>query len=206
MKQLRQFEFGQGFSVTSAPASEPLTATVVKNWLKVDFTTDDTLITSLIQAAREVVEEYTGLKLFTQTVAEKWDEWPAGDDLYNRFSGLSLSCFPVQSITSITYVDGAGSSQTLSSTLYDTDLVSRPCRIAPDYDDTWPTTLLEMNAITVTYVAGYAATTDIPEAIKTAMLLMIAQWYDNRTDSVRKMPMASESLLRPYKLMVHVSA
>jgi len=48
--------------------SEPVTALEVKNYLKVDFTTDDTLIGQLITGAREAIEEFTGLSLVASTV------------------------------------------------------------------------------------------------------------------------------------------
>jgi len=204
IKPIRQFHFGESSAVTSGPASEPLTATEVKNWLKVTGTSEDDLISSLIAAARKQVEHYTNLKLFTQTIAEYWDEWPYSDELKNRFGGLSLSWGPVQSVSSVQYTDEDGDTQTFSSSNYTTDLTARPARIAPGFDDVWPTARLEPNSIRVMYVAGYSDTADIPDDIKTAMRLMITHWYDNRTDSVRQLPMASECLLRPYKLGVYV--
>lgn len=55
--------------------SEPITSTEAKNWLKVDFSTDDTLINMLITAVREAAERYTGLALIAKTV-EYFDEAP----------------------------------------------------------------------------------------------------------------------------------
>ena len=48
--------------------SEPLTASEVKSYLKVDFTTDDTLIGTLITGVREQIEEFTGLALVAKTI------------------------------------------------------------------------------------------------------------------------------------------
>ena len=53
--------------------TEPITATEAKNWLKVDFTTDDTLIGMLITGVREEAEKYTGLSLVAKTI-EYFDE------------------------------------------------------------------------------------------------------------------------------------
>lgn len=53
--------------------SEPITSTEVKNYLKVDFTTDDTLIGTLITGVRESIELFTGLSLVAKTI-EYFDE------------------------------------------------------------------------------------------------------------------------------------
>lgn len=53
--------------------SEPITATEVKNYLKIDFTTDDTLIGTLIKGVREQIEMFTGLSLVVKTI-EYFDE------------------------------------------------------------------------------------------------------------------------------------
>lgn len=48
--------------------TEPVTITEAKLWLKVDFTTDDALITELISHCRELIEQYTGRSLVASTV------------------------------------------------------------------------------------------------------------------------------------------
>lgn len=48
--------------------SEPLTASEVKSYLKIDFNNDDTLITSLITGVRENIELFTGLALVQKTI------------------------------------------------------------------------------------------------------------------------------------------
>lgn len=56
--------------------TEPVTATEVKNYLKVDFTTDDTLISDLITGIREQIELFTGLSLVVKTIEYFDDEIP----------------------------------------------------------------------------------------------------------------------------------
>lgn len=53
--------------------TEPLTAFEVKSYLKIDFTTDDTLIGTLITGVREQIEKFTGLALIAKTI-ELFDE------------------------------------------------------------------------------------------------------------------------------------
>lgn len=49
-------------------SSEPVTATEVKSYLKIDFTDDDTLIETIISGVREMAEELTGLSLIPSTI------------------------------------------------------------------------------------------------------------------------------------------
>ena len=85
------------YKVTIQPTEEPLTLTEAKAHLKVEVTADDTLITALIQAAREEAEQYLNLKLITQTVTEKLDCFPTYDD----DNIILLSAAPVVSVTSV---------------------------------------------------------------------------------------------------------
>lgn len=177
------------YIVTVAPASEPLTLTEVKTWLKVSGSDEDDLLDSLIAAARQSAEKYCGIGLGSQTVTEKF---PC---LNQR--GMALSVSPVIAVSSISYKDLAGDSQTLSTDYYGVDAQRRPGRIYPIPHQPFPLTYDTPDAVTVTYTAGY---TTIPDSVKTAMLLMIADWYDNRTDGVRTMPTASQILLNQYRV------
>lgn len=185
------------YTVTSGPSSEPLTTSEVKTWLRVTSSTDDTLIASLIKAARVYAENFTGRALFTQTIKEYFDGWPYG-------GCIELGFGPVQSITSVKYYDTDGTLQTVSSSNYITDLISMPGRIVNHPDYTWPALQTRTNPVEIIYVAGYTATASIPDGIKAAMYLLIGFWYENREDipvnkanpSVR----SADILLHQYKI------
>lgn len=53
--------------------TEPVTATDVKNYLKVDFSNDDNLISDLITGIREQIELFTGISLVKKSI-EYFDE------------------------------------------------------------------------------------------------------------------------------------
>ncbi len=115
---------------------------------------------------------------------------------------------PLSSVTSIGYVDSNGDSQTFSSDDYDVDTTSEPGRIALAYGEVWPTTRSDINAITLTYVAGYGATAaSVPEGIKTAIKQLVCHWYDHRETVTisnvvpREIPLAVNALLWPYKVL-----
>lgn len=75
-----------------------------------------------------------------------------------------------------------------------------------DLLEQWPQTYTREDAVRVTWAAGYGpAATDVPAAIRQAMLLMIGHWFENREASVvgvsvTDLPMAVNSLLAPYSL------
>lgn len=68
------------FVVTTPPAAEPITLAEARLQLKADdsVTTDDTLISALIQAAREHVEKVCERALMPQTWRVSFDTFPAG--------------------------------------------------------------------------------------------------------------------------------
>jgi uncharacterized phiE125 gp8 family phage protein len=124
-----------------------------------------------IIAARRYCEAHTKRQFINATWKLYLDRFP---------TQIELRVCPVSSITSIKYNDLNGTQQTLSSTLYRTDLVSEPARIVPAYNETWPSTRGQINDVIVEFVAGYGATpTSVPQNIKFAMLMLIANWFEH---------------------------
>ena len=160
--------------VITAPSAEPVTLTEAKAQCRVDITTDDTLITSYIAAARRLCERIDWRAYMTQTLEVWLDAWPATDI-------LKIPRPPLQSVTSITYYDQSNVAATLSSASYFVDTVSEPGRVVLNYGYTWPSTILrETNGIAVRFVAGYASAGNVPQTIKQAILLVVGHWYENR--------------------------
>ena len=183
------------WKVTTAPATEVWTLSEVKNYLKVDTSADDTLITTLMQSAREVAERYLNQALITQTITEKLDR------LYNPVIYLSVS--PVISVSSFQYADSQNTTQTFNSSNYIVDTFEKPARLSLAYGKTWPTLYGNINDVTIVYTAGYGATAaSLPMQIRQAILMMIADSYDNREDYVKKLPTASEYLLDQYRVQL----
>lgn len=183
------------WKVTTAPATEVWTLSEVKNYLKVDTSADDTLITTLLQSAREVAERYLNQALITQTITEKLDR------LNSPVIYLSVS--PVISVTSFQYADSQNTTQTFNSSNYIVDTFEKPARLSLAYGKTWPTLYGNINDVTITYTAGYGSTAaSVPMQIRQAILMMIADSYDNREDYVKKLPTASEYLLDQYRVQL----
>ena len=177
--------------VTVPPAVEPISVADAKNFLKVDFADDDSLISTLITAARERVESASYHRLITQTLQLTLDWFPWGNNswYFNGYGyGWGRDHWPVieleppaQSITSVTYLDPSGALQTLNSSVYRLDPNSRPSRLTPALNQIWPATAQEMAAVTVTYVCGFGSTSaSVPAKLLQGMRMLLGHYYDNR--------------------------
>ena len=183
-------------ALITAPTAEPVTLTEAKAHLRVTAADDDTLITSLIVAARHWAEGFTGRALITQTWDLYLDAFPEWE--------LTLPKPLLQSITSIAYTDTNGASQTLATDQYLVDSKSEPGRITPAYGLVWPSTRWQTNAVKVRLVAGYADAAAVPGPVKSACLLMLGELYARRESAIVGAPIASvpvsaEYLLWPYR-------
>lgn len=188
------------FALSTAPVVEPVTTTELKAHLRVDGTDEDTLIASLGVAARQHVEEETRRALVTQTWVLKLDEFPGSGD-----AEIRLPRPPLQSVTSVQYVDGNGDTQTWSSSLYVVDTADTPGNISLAYGESWPSTRAQKNAVTITYVAGYGAASTVPDALKAAIKLLVGHYYVNREEAVTGTVVARlgavDALLAPYRVL-----
>lgn len=170
------------FVVIVAPTEEPVTLEEAKVQCRIENTYEDDEIAAMIVAARNQAELKLNRYIITQTL----------DAYYDRFG----SCFelpPLQSVTSITYLDNNGDSQTLAASQYVVDDKSIPARITPAYGVTWPSTYDQTNAVSIKFVAGYGLAADVPECIKQWIKLQVSGYYDNRNPvvvgaSVTEMP------------------
>ena len=129
--------------------SEPISLAQAKRQLRVDGTDDDTFISSLISAARNYVENQCSVSLVAATFRQTLDAFPASDT-------ISLNFPPLQYVSSITYVDSAGDTQTLATTVYSVLTTERPGKIKLKYLQEWPTTRVQPDAAVITFRAGYA--------------------------------------------------
>lgn len=176
------------WKVTTEPASEPLTTSDVKNYLKVEFSDDDTLIDLLIKSSRQWIERHCRLALLPQTITEIMDSMPVERGFY-------LNISPLRSITGIYYKDTDGNQQTWASGNYVTDAISYPPRIQRAYGVTSPTIYDEIASVSAVYVCGFDDAASVPAPIKRAMMLMVADSYENREDYVKRLPTAAEIIL-----------
>jgi uncharacterized phiE125 gp8 family phage protein len=72
--------------------------------------------------------------------------------------------------------------QTWAATKYIVDILSQPGRVSLAYGQSYPTTYSEIQAVQIRFVAGYGLAADVPECIKQAILLKVADLYEHRGD------------------------
>lgn len=156
------------------PSLIPVTLAEAKLHCKVDVSDDDALITSLISAATEAAEHATGRAILPQTFELTLDCFPDYFELTRQ---------PVTAITSIIYQNTAGAPVTLSGAAYTLDASSEsgPAKVTPAYGTAWPQTRVDVAAVKLRYVAGYANAAAVPESIKSWIKLQIAAMYENRS-------------------------
>ena len=160
---------------TVAPTAYPVTLVEAKAHLRVDITDDDTLITSLISAATDFCEMYTQRSLVTRTYRA---------DLPGFWRG-QLPMRPIIAISSYKYYD-TGSPETLTTwAASNYQLVSGILHYTEAAS--FPSWAYRADAIQITYSAGYAPTSspevaaeNVPDAIKAAILMLVADMYEYR--------------------------
>lgn len=192
-----------GLVQTSAPTDYPVSLTEVWQQCHVDSSDDDPALLRYIAAATRYVERFTHQQLITATWRQTFDRFPP-DVAVDEFVGndvIKLRRPPLQSVTSVQYVDGSGDTQTFSSDDYSVDTDEAPGRIILGYNEVWPTTRSQRNSVTITYVAGHGDTPDeVPATLRHAILLLVSHWHEAREPIitgtiVAKVPMSVESLL-----------
>lgn len=158
--------------VTDA-AVEPVSVAEAKQQANYEDDDQDQNFAVFVKAAREMYERDTQRALLTQSWQLSLDCFP--DDV------IELRRCPVSAVTSITYLDDAGASQTLSTDIYQVDVHNEPARITRKYNKTWPSTYPQAGAVTVSFTVGYGSTVEsVPATAKMAIRLLAAHWFNNR--------------------------
>lgn len=185
---------------TAEPADTPITLTEAKDHLRVQHSAEDTLIGSLVDAVVSFFDAPNGVigkALYTQT----WELSVRSADSKSR---IELPVTPVQSVSTISYYDGDNTQQTLTVDDFYLHTNEDWAYLTPKTGVSWPTTYNRLDAITVTFVAGYGEAAEIPQGIKQAMLLLLTHWYENRSativgTSAQEMPLAVQSLVNLHR-------
>ncbi len=187
------------------PVAEPVTLAQVKQHCRVTIDDDDALLETYISAARELCERETHRSFFNQTWRLSLDHFP----MYPFWSGTQQSTtlhdgwsysswwkyFQIKlprpsfvSVTSITYVDMLGDTQTVDPSIYYVDTAGEPGSVSPIYGSYWPyTDLYVPDSVAVNYVAGsYGDGVNeayCPAKVQVAIMMAAAGMYENREPS-----------------------
>jgi uncharacterized phiE125 gp8 family phage protein len=180
----------------TAPTLEPLTLDEAKAFLRVETGDDDDVIAALIAGARIHVEAQTRRALITQTWRISLDAWPVDGRLPVRPA-------PLQSLTAARIYDAGNVAHSLDPQNFVPDLGASELSFAP-----WalPVPGRMAAGIELDVVAGYGdAAADVPEALRQAIRLLIAHWYENRglvaAGTVSVLPQTVAALIAPYRVL-----
>jgi uncharacterized phiE125 gp8 family phage protein len=171
-------------AVVTAPIAEPITLADAKQQCGIadDVAAHDDMLRGYIAAARGTAERYTSRQLMQATYDLKMPCFPRGAN------PIYIPRAPLQSVTSITYVDGAGDTQTLSTSIYKVLAAREPGLIVLKNSQIWPSTRDEADVITIRYVCGYASAEAIPEGLKLGMLMCVSDWFEGRSGETEIQP------------------
>jgi uncharacterized phiE125 gp8 family phage protein len=166
--------------LVTAPTLMPVDIAEAKAYARVEISDDDPLFQLLANAARRFYEDYTGRTAVTTTWRIKLDSFFDAPWYCEEEGVLRLPRPPLQSVSSVAYLDSNEDSDTWASSDYTVDTDSEPGRLLPAYGEDWPTTLDHPNTVTITFVAGYASVALVPESVKLGMYYLIQHWYTVR--------------------------
>lgn len=137
--------------------------------LRITTDTDDQILQGFIHSAVEAYQEFTDHILCSSIWDLYLDEFP---------DEIELPA-PLISVTSITYTDSAGVSQTLGASTYVVDTTSAvKGRVVLAYGEVWPSTYAQINVVRVRFVSGYANAAAIPWRVKDGLILKVQELYD----------------------------
>ena len=185
------------------PAAEPVDMAVVEEHLRASTSgSDATLIESYLQSAREAVEAHTGRALMPQTWELRLPAFPSSG------APIEIPMPPLASVTSVTYDDADGAEVVMAEEDYQVILSSGPRplpgRLLPAPGGTWPATESgNAAAVRIRFVCGYASASEVPAALRAAILLMLGDLYANR-EAGSERPIsenpAVDRLLAPFRV------
>ncbi len=158
-------------TLVTAPAKDLVTLVEIKEFLRIKHDEENSILRDAINAGHQAATELTGKQFVTATYDLTLDFFPL----------VIVPDFPpLQSVTSITYVDTDGDTQTVDSADYILDIASSPARITPAYGVSWPATRVQVNAVTVRYVCGIDDPAGVDPRAKMLVKYLSVNWYEIR--------------------------
>lgn len=188
----------------TGPSLEPIDIDELKKYLRFTPTTEDTVIDTLISAARQYFEDMTGVICLTQIWEMSMSGAPGDYE-------IELTKSPLQSVVAVNYdVSGVETPMSVSdySVLPGMTGSGGPGRIRLADGASWPSFSTSVSGgLRIRYAAGFGdAPGDVPEIVKWAIAMLTATMHKFRGDVheqtaglVMKVPFSSEQIITEYK-------
>tara|TARA_R110000824_G_C15041644_1_gene660470 strand:+ start:83 stop:754 length:672 start_codon:yes stop_codon:yes gene_type:complete len=205
-----------GLVTVTEPSIEPISVIEARDHLRLDDDVDETLVYSLILAARQWGENYTGRSFISRTMqmyldgfseldSPLWEGTRTGIHITNYQNYIEIVSTPVSAVSSIKYYNDSDTVATWATSNYYVDMIREPARIVLRDTGTYPTNLRAANGLEINFTAGYGTSkTDVPEAIRVALMQYMTFMYEHRGDVEQNNimpPKICEQLLSPYKIL-----
>jgi uncharacterized phiE125 gp8 family phage protein len=179
------------------PAAEPWTLAEAKAFLRVEHSDDDAIIASLIGAARSHVEALTRRALLAQTWRFVLDRWPAD-------GRIALQMGPLRELVAARVYDFAGNANAIDVESFVVDAAADVIA-APGWSLPMPGRLTAGIQLDVELGFGDVVA-DVPAALRHAVRLLVAHWYENRGlaaigQTVALLPAGVNALIAPYRML-----
>lgn len=148
-------------------------------------------------AARRMAERHTQRAIGSQSWTLVLSAFP--------WDYIRVPMPPLVEVTDIVYVDADGDEQTMAASPEEFQVIApsgpqaQCARIYPLYGESWPATRDQPDAVRVHFTCGYtigeAVETDVPDDIVSGMLLVLGEFYKQRSESVQ-LPNNTSALIR----------
>lgn len=186
----------RSLTTLTQPAVEPVSLAEAKAHCRVDVDTDDALISAYLRAAREWCEAYCDETFVHTQYRMTLDAFPVEIEMPRP----PMASTGTATAVSVTYTLENQTTATLATNQYRVDRDSVPGVLRTLYNGSWPSHLLDYNAVTVTWWGGKSADgSGVEQRIKSAILWLVGMWYERRlaADSVSlsEIPFGVKALL-----------
>lgn len=199
------------FRVTTQPVIEPITASNVKDYARIDGSSENTLIEGFIEAVRGATEKFLGRALINQTITVSMDAFgfsnlvnvPRYLQLGNNGDIIELPRPPLVSITEVRTVAEDDITTTYASSNYYVRTNPEPGQLVIKFGKTPPINTDRFHGgYEIEFIAGYGENVDdVPQAIRTGMAMWVADIYENRVP-ISEPPGIVQTIMAPYRMIL----
>ena len=159
--------------LVTAPTDLPVLLTDLAEHLRVVDAQEYPRLDRLLRLAVDEIQDRSGYQLCTATYDQTFDAFA---------DPLRLDRPPLSSVTSVTYTDTGGNSQTLSTDVYEVVTDETPGAIRLKYGQSWPALYGHQDVVTVRFVCGWGGASDVPNNFRYAVQLYAEGLFDRRPD------------------------